>query len=128
MNITPINNANPNFNGKIITKGAWTQFLWENFNNNPEVIKLASGKNDIIAKMSRKYAGVNDMNHFVGEEIYKLTLKTLPEKANIFDRIKFWLTPPVKVTKAYHCESSMKRLFERRIDANRYAKKLNIDI
>ena len=126
MNITPINNTNPSFNGKIINKGQWSKYLLDAFNNNPEVIKLASGKKDIIANMSRKYAGKNDINHFHGEDIYKLSLKARPENAGLLRKIISWFSFPVRVTRAYHSEDSMCRIINDRMDAERFSKKLNI--
>ena len=103
MKILPVNNTSPNFNGKIITKGPWTDYLKEGFERNPDIIKLASGKKDIIGELSHKKAK-RSVHHSQGEDIYKLKLKAVPSEMGILDKIKYILgiTPEVPVRRDYH--------------------------
>lgn len=126
MNISPINNNNMNFQGKIITKGTWTKELKETFLNNSEVKQLASGKKDIIALMKFKRAPKNDVMHFTRQPLYSLTLMSRPENPSFWDKIKtfFNLLPKIDVTYNYHGEASMQNIIAQRIDAENFKKYL----
>lgn len=126
MNST-INNKT-NFNGNIITRGKWTPALKEAFINNKEVKKLASGKHDIIGKMSKQKTNAYDVNHNQGESLYKLTLEAT---SSISDKIKSFLglnKKSVKIMQSYHSEDSTSKIMNQRINSDTIAKKLNIKL
>ena len=127
MKIAPINTTQPNFNGKIIKKGHWTQELTNVFDTNPEVQKLIQGDKDIIAKMSSKLR-----SHYFEkpEETFKLKLISIPEKPTFMDKVKLFLglLPHKNVTKNYHRSFRLNNLFDIRINAQRYAEELKINL
>ena len=127
MNILPINNTSPKFNGRLITTGMWTDNLLYHFQNNPEICKLASGKQDIVGDMLLKKAA-DSANHAKGEKLYKLKIKAIPHKMNMIDKIKYYLgmVPTVNVTNDYHRDISMDHLMQKRINAEKYAKELGL--
>ncbi|MBE7703293.1 MAG: hypothetical protein E7Z89_04500 [Cyanobacteria bacterium SIG28] len=116
------------FNGNIITKGKWTPVLKETFINNEEVKKLASGKHDIIGRMSKQKACAHDIYHDRGENLYKLTLEAT---SSVSDKIKSFLglnKKSVKIMQNYHSEDSTSRIMTKRINSDTIAKKLNINL
>lgn len=128
MNISPINNNQTNFNGKIITKGHWTNYLENAFVNNPEVKKMASGDKNIIGKMSHRYASRKSFEHFKGEELFKLSISTEKENPTFMDKVKSFLrlSPKVNLSKHYHSEIGTHALMRNRIDAGTYGNKLDL--
>lgn len=126
MKISAINNT-PNFEGRIITKGAWTNTLREQFEHNPEIIKLAAGEKDIIGNMSSRIAR-SSVHHSGGEELFKLTLKAAPSKMTLKEKIKdfFGFLPIINITANYHRENSMLRIMQERINASKYSKRLGL--
>ena len=129
MNINAINSTNPNFNGRILTRGRWSEELKKSFLENPEVNKFAQeAKYDIIGKMSSKRAKKHDFNHYYGEQLFKLTLMAQKENPTFIDKVKalFGLLPKAKITHNYHCESSMELLMSKRLNATSIKDQLNI--
>ena len=129
MNINTINSTNPNFNGRILTKGRWPEGLKKSFLENPEVNKIAQeAKYDIIGKMSSMRAKRNDFKHYYGEPLFKLTLIAKKENPTFIDKVKAFigLLPKVKITRNYHCESSMESIMSKRLKATRIKEKLDI--
>ena len=129
MNITPINNSQTNFSGRIITKGKWTPDLKKAFLENEEVAKLASGEHNIIGRMSRKKAG-QDLHHAPSQIVYRLELEALNENASIFNRIKSFLGlgKTVKVSNGFHTDLGTECIIEDRINAKKMAERLEINI
>ena len=126
MNILPINN-NPNFNGRIIKKGHWTNDLNTVFENNPEVQKLRQRKRNIIAHMSnskKKYSPCCRL-----EDVYKLTLTSVPPQPTLWDKIKlfFGCMPSISLTRHYHREFSTENLIRWNIDSKTFAEKLKLN-
>lgn len=128
MNIAPINNNQTNFNGKILTKGHWTNYLENAFVNNPEVKKMASGDKNIIGKMSHRYASGKHYEHFKGEELFKLSITTEKENPTFMDKVKsfFGFSPKVNLSEHYHSESGTQILMRNRIDASTYGDELDL--
>lgn len=129
MNILPVNNnSQTNFNGRIITKGKWPGKLKEAFVENKEVKKLASGDHDIVGTLSRKKAGMYDINHYQGEKIYRLRLDA---QNNVVDGIKriLGINPKsVQICQGYHSEKSTAEIISTRINADEISNKLNLSI
>lgn len=128
MNISPINNNQTNFNGKIITKGHWTNYLENAFVNNPEVKKMASGDKNIIGKMSLRYASRGHSQHFAGEELFKLSISSEKENPTFVEKVKsfFGLSPKVNISEHYHSETGTHILMRNRINASAYGDRLDL--
>lgn len=129
MNINTINSTNPNFNGRILTKGRWPERLKKSFLENPEVNKVAQEtKYDIIGKMSSMRAKRSDYNHYYREPLFKLTLIAKEENPTFIDKVKAFigLLPEVKITHNYHRESSMESIMNRRLQATWIKDELDI--
>lgn len=129
MNIAAINDANPNFNGKILTKGKASQYLKNEILNNTELKKLASGENDVLVKIKNRKEKYHHINHEKGETLYQLSVEFRKEKPSLLEKFKSFLglVPQVKITKNFHSEDTALMLMEERVNAQRYAKKLNIE-
>lgn len=128
MNISPINNTQTNFNGKIITKGHWTTYLENAFTNNSEVKKMASGDKNIIGKMSRKHATRGNCQHYEGQELFKLSILSEKENPTFWEKVKsfFGFSPKVNLSKHYHSEAGTQALMRNRINAHMYENKLDL--
>lgn len=128
MNISSISSAVPNFKACVISKGNWTPHLAINFAVNSEVNKLSSGNYDVIAEMHHKKAGAKDINHSEGENLYKLSIRSIPTQPTWFDKLKerLGLLPKVNVTRHFHREDSLISIMDLKINAEKYAKKLRI--
>lgn len=124
MNISPINNdSQTNFNGKIITKGKWTESLKKEFLQNKEIQKIASGKYDIIGHMSRKKTDALI-------PVFKLEVEAISEKPSKMEKLKSFLglTDVVALSDSYHTEMGTSCLMENRLKAKHIAKLLNIEV
>lgn len=130
MNVSVINNSQPNFNGKVITKGKWTASLKKSFLENEEIKKAASGKYDIIGHMSRKKASLLPKVFSNCEPIYKLQIEARPESPTILERVKSFLglVNVAEVSKNHHSETITEYMMETRIKAEHLAKYLNIKL
>ena len=130
MNITAINNTNTNFNGKILTQGKASQYLKNEILNNTELKKLASGENDIIVKIKNKKENGYHVNHAKGETLYQLSIEARKEKPSLVDKVKSFLNivPHAKISQNYHSEDTLVTLMKERLNAQKFAKKLNIEI
>lgn len=128
MNIQPINSSTLNFNGKIITKGKWPAMMETAFELNPEIEKLASGKFNIIGKVSCRKPFKDDMYHYENDRLYKLSIIAIPEKATLIDKIKylFGMLPKIKLCHDYHSSATMIDLMNERIKFDSYKKRLGI--
>ena len=126
MEIRQVNNVN--YTGKIITKGKWTQTLAQAFTDNPEVKKLASGKYDIIGKMTAVKTHPYDVNHLLDESLYSLSISAKKENPSLLDRVKSFLglQPKANITINHHGEDKMLKIMDKRIKADTLGKKLNI--
>ena len=118
MNITPMNNTNVNFNGKIITKGNWPKNLKKQFVENTAINNFANNsKSDIIGIMSAKTSSKYDIYHDPGERLFKLTLVTTKEKPSIIETIKNALgiyseADKQNITHAFHREEKMSNIID----------------
>ena len=130
MNITTINNNNTNFNGKLITKGKASEYLKNEILKNTELKKLASGENDILVKVKNKKETGYHVNHAKGDTLYQLSIEARKEKPSLVDKIKSFLelVPQVKISKNFHSEDTLVAIMEERVEAQKYAKKLNKEI
>ena len=131
MDISAIKNSNPNFNGRIITKGPWPTYLKDVFIENPEIKKLAAGESNIIGKLSVKPSKFYyDGKSFTGENIYKIKIYAKKEKPTLKDKImKFLgLIPTISLTKNYHGINTTETFIKNKINAKEYSQKLGIKI
>ena len=126
MNILNNNSVMPNFNGSIKMNRRYPEIFKNAFKNNPEVQKLAEGDYKLIPELKCKRANQWDINHSLGEDLYKLSITAKKEKPSFTERLKyiFGKAPKVNVTRSYHCLSSLINIMSKRIDANRYSTKL----
>lgn len=135
MNIQPINNATPNFNGKLITKGAYTKNLKQLIIENQTLNSIVKNSDyDVVAKMSSKKASTRDLSHIPGEELFQLSIYTY--KSTFFNKLKSKLgllskVSEQKITQSYHKEKSMLGILEDRLSTdgnilNNLKKKLNV--
>ncbi len=127
MKVESINTC-PNFNGRIMVKGAWSAELVECFIKNKEVQELASGKYNIIGVMRSKKAGIHDVNHLPEDTLYRFSIAAEKETPSILDRIKsvFGKVKEVNISNTYHREEKMADYVENQISAKTIAKKLGI--
>ncbi len=129
MNISPINNTNTSFNGKIITKGTWPGYLKKNFIENPEIIKLASGDSDIVGKMLyRKAIGFFDKKHYPGQNTFKLKIYAQNEKPTLKEKLINFLglNKTFDVTRHFHSIYTTERMMDLRIKADKIKNALGI--
>lgn len=120
-------NYNSNFEGRVIPKGKWTPNLMESINSNDELKKLAAGEYDIIAKLSRRFAGRNEY-HFKGEPLYKLALIARKSNESLSEKLKNLFKPSksLAVMQNYHTEQGTMSIMSARINAERYKRALGI--
>ena len=131
MDISAINNSNPNFNGRIITKGPWPKYLKNVFTENPEMKKLASGNSDIVGKLKTKCSIFSyEGKSFTGGYIYKIEIYAKKEKPTLKDKImKFLgLRPTISLTKNYNGINTTETCIKNKINAKEYSQKLGIKI
>ena len=129
MNIRPLNNTNNSFNGKIITRGAWTKKLEKTFRENPEIQQLASGKMNVVGEMShRKILSFIDKIHPIGMDTYKLKIYAENEKPSLFETLKslLGLNKSKTLSHFYHSEKSTLNIINQRIKAPLYKHLFNL--
>ena len=132
MNILPINNANtninPNFSGKIITKGSWVNYMKNSFIENPELKKLAQGEYNIVGNMSAKEASGFSRRYFPEQSLFKLKITAEKENPTFLDRIKTFLglNRSYKVTHHYHSEGTTTIAMQNRIKGEKIKKALGL--
>lgn len=130
MNISPINNTNLNFNGKVITKGSWTPALKKAFQENIEVRNVAQKSNyDIIGILTRMRTPKNDLEHFQGDNLYKLTIAAMNEKPTWKEKLNAIFNKydhKAEVTENYHSEEGIVQIMESALVSHKIRKKLNI--
>lgn len=127
MHILPVQNynqQNPNFNGKIMTKGVWTNYLERTFLNNEAVKRFAESGYDIIGKMKYRKSSGYSMVHNKGDELYKLSISAIKENSSIWEKIKafFGFGNTIKITQGFHRERSMENIMCQRINDKRLAR------
>lgn len=128
MNISQLDNKSTaiNFNGTIKMNRNYPRRFKDAFRNNPEVQRLAEGDYTIIPKLKHKQAGMWDMNHSLGEDLYQLSISAKKEKPSLIERMKyaFGKAPKVDVTHSFHSLSSIINIMSKRINADSYNSKL----
>ena len=87
MKIEAINNNNPSFSGRIITKGNWTQKAAGCFLNNKAVQEVANSGYTVTAKMNSKWVRPWDLVHEFGTKIYKVTVSIKKDNPTLIDKI-----------------------------------------
>lgn len=131
MKISSINNTNnnTNFSGRILLAGkGWKPNMKDLFRFNPEVVDLASGSHDVIGKLYSKKASRWDINHYMGEPVYRLELLLGNSKSKFVNKIKAYLNllPKVSIIHDYHCEESFLEKMENRLNAEKLKKVFGI--
>ena len=124
MHILPVqshNQQNPNFNGKVMTKGVWTNYLERSFLNNEAVKGFAESGYDIIGKMKYRKSSGYSMVHNKGDKLYKLSISARKENPSTWGKIKTFLglDKTIKITKGFHRERSMENIMDIRITNSR---------
>ena len=132
MYILPTNNNSqpPSFAGQLILNGKYNKAFDKALRSNSEISKLVSGEKDIVAKISSRKAKHYTLNHFKGETLYKLAFEARSANPTILDKIKSYvgLFPKVNLSTHYHSEDTIVDMIEKRVDAKKCAKALNIEI
>ena len=110
MHITRYDNTN--FNGKIITKGSkWKTQIKEAFESE-NAIKQFLEKHpdkDVVGYLSEKKVRKNNVYHFKGQKIYRLSIAIRNTDASLFEKIKtsLGLLNKKNVTQHYHSIHSL---------------------
>ena len=80
MQIQSVNNTNktPMFTGNVYLKGNWPVRLKKAFTESPYTKELASGENDVIAKIVKHKVsykeGMRSIEHSYGDVLYKIKI------------------------------------------------------